>query len=132
MPNFKTHATTGAAIAGVVNLVWQWQRMNSSGNPPKDIGDFLSRIELIELGSVAVMGAAVGSIPDWLEPASNPNHRALFHSLLTAGGVAYAGFGKHTNQLNPDARALVQSLCMAYLSHLSLDATTPKGLPLIC
>jgi len=85
-------------------------------------------------GQLAVnmgLGLAFASLPDWIEPATNPNHRGFFHSLTGAGLVGYAMFGKHTNNIDVNSMDYLRSIGFSFLSHLVADATTPKSLPLI-
>jgi membrane-bound metal-dependent hydrolase YbcI (DUF457 family) len=78
---------------------------------------------------LAGVGALAASIPDWLEPATSPNHRGFFHSIAvlavliwivtrsTVGVVSIAG--------------LLTVAIMGYISHLAADACTRRGLPWI-
>lgn len=86
-----------------------------------------------------VLGAAAAALftnlPDLLEPATSPNHRAIFHSIAFA---AFLGSCLHQlNQWQPqsDSENLLKAVGMlalsAYLIHLALDFTTSKSLPLI-
>jgi membrane-bound metal-dependent hydrolase YbcI (DUF457 family) len=77
------------------------------------------------------LGLTFATLPDWIEPATNPNHRKFFHSLTTAGLVGYGMYGKHTHNINVNLLEYVRSIGFAYLSHLAADSTTPKSLPLI-
>ena len=77
------------------------------------------------------LGSTFATLPDWLEPATNPNHRKFFHSFTTAGIVCYGMYGKHTNKLNVNILDCIRSFGFTYLCHLAADATTPKSLPLI-
>lgn len=69
------------------------------------------------------IGYIVACLPDILEPASNPHHRKIFHSLL-ALGVFIVVTAKTENPL-------LKTLAASYTSHLILDGLTPFGLPLI-
>jgi inner membrane protein len=80
-------------------------------------------------------GAAFTCLPDVLEPATSPNHRQFFHSLLFAG-VLVGGLVKlHKWEAESSSDKFLRGLGMiaisAYLIHLALDATTPKSLPLV-
>lgn len=79
----------------------------------------------------ATLGALGGMLPDMLEPATNPNHRQFFHSLLF-GAVLFFGRDKlyEILGLNVQQKALCNSLLAGYSSHLVLDGITPKSLPL--
>lgn len=81
-----------------------------------------------------VGGAILTNLPDLLEPATSPNHRQFFHSLLFAG-VLVGGFVKlHKWEAESSSDKFLRGLGMvaisAYLIHLALDATTAKSLPL--
>ena len=83
-------------------------------------------------GTVA---ALFTNLPDILEPATSPNHRAIFHSLAFA---AFLGTCLHQlNRWQPQtgSEMLLKGVGMlavsAYLIHLALDFTTAKSLPLI-
>jgi len=80
----------------------------------------------------AGIGAGIGCLPDLLEPALHPWHRSLFHSVALNAGLAY---GVRQLWRNPAVRAetkvALTALSVAYISHPLLDATTPRGLPLV-
>ncbi len=74
-------------------------------------------------------------LPDILEPATSPNHRQFFHSVLFAG-LLIAVFLKLRNWKTEDeAEKLLKGVgevaIAAYLIHLALDATTSKSLPIL-
>lgn len=81
------------------------------------------------------LGAYLGKLPDWLEPATHPNHRQFFHSVAILAGCTYGI--KKLYEWNPETREKIwlRRLLLvggaAYLSHLVLDGMTPKSLPLI-
>ena len=130
MPDSKTHIPVGAAIGAGANLTWQLYNIFESPNPPNGFWETIERIDFLELVFFALGGAAVAALPDVIEPASNPNHRAMFHSLACAGAIGYGAFGKHTQKLSPESRHALQVAALSYLSHLLLDSGTPKGLPI--
>jgi membrane-bound metal-dependent hydrolase YbcI (DUF457 family) len=129
MPKLKTHLAAGAAVAGGANLAHQLCRLYDSPNPPATVREALGRINWGKVALFAAGGAAVASLPDILEPASHPNHRALLHSFSCAGALAYAAFGKHSKPWADDDKHVIHAAALAYLSHLLLDAGTPKSLP---
>ena len=131
MPNLKQHLTAGALVGGGANLAWQIVKLADSPEPPNGFWETVNRIDFLELAAFALGGAAVAALPDILEPATNPNHRALFHSLGCAGAIGYAVFGRHTQEWSPEPRMAVRIATLSYLSHLILDGGTPKGLPII-
>lgn len=83
----------------------------------------------------AGIGALCGTLPDLLEPACHPNHRQFFHGLACAGFVGAACY--HLYQWEPQTsgeeivRFLMLAVGGAFLTHLAMDAFSPKGLPLI-
>ena len=79
-----------------------------------------------------VVGAGVAILPDIIEPATSPMHRAFAHSLTTGGLVVLGTKNIYDNPEIPnEQKAIVGSLAGAYLSHLLLDAGTPAGLPAV-
>ena len=131
MPNLKRHLTVGAVVGGGANLAWQLAKMYSSPIPPKGLWETIECIDFVQLAAFAAGGAAIAALPDLLEPATSPNHRALFHSLACGGVICFAAFGKHTEDMEPGAKHSLRVAALSYLSHLFLDGGTPKGLPII-
>lgn len=94
---------------------------------------------------VGVFGGVGGSrVPDILEPATHPGHRAFFHGLAFNGAVTATAFRRAyqwrrevvaLGELATAEDRLLSALAVAsvggYASHIALDATTPSGLPLI-
>lgn len=110
-------------VAGAAVCVYLADKENSAGTPT------LKPV----LGGTAA--AFFTNLPDILEPATSPNHRAFFHSLAFA---ALLGAGLYKlNQWEPETDAekfwrVVGMLAgSAYLIHLTLDFTTSRSLPLI-
>lgn len=76
-------------------------------------------------------GIAAGCLPDVIEPALHPNHRATFHSAAAGSMFAFGGYKAFENgNLDEDARLTALVLSSAYVSHLILDAATPKSIPI--
>lgn len=123
--------TFSAVACGGANLAWQLYKINNSSQPPQGFWETVSRINFLELGFFTAGGAVIGALPDILEPATNPNHRDFFHSVVFGGAVLYGAFGKHSQKWHPNDRFAAASIALSYLSHLYLDSGTPKGLPLI-
>jgi membrane-bound metal-dependent hydrolase YbcI (DUF457 family) len=90
-------------------------------------------IDFIELVLFSIGGAIAGILPDIIEPAINPNHRSLFHSI-TALFILGEGNNLVWNQpdqaLTKDQKVAISMLSAAYLSHLATDGLTKKGLPI--
>lgn len=91
-------------------------------------------INLLELCLYSVGGAVAGVLPDVLEPATNPNHRSLFHSFTTFSMIikGNSSIWNESNQtLTKDRKVVISILSAAYCSHLITDSFTTKGLPLL-
>ncbi len=77
----------------------------------------------------------LASLPDWIEPATNPHHRQFFHSVVFAGGIAYGLKRAYQWQPESDGEKFLRHFLLiaggAYLIHLALDASTSRSLPLI-
>ena len=111
---------TGGAIAGLATAFLDQ-------NPPE---------ERILLGSLLTGSAIVGSkLPDILEPAIHAHHRKFCHSLLVLfGTVAAAYLLWNWRPSTPEERrwrAVLLGSLVGYASHLGMDATTPRCLPII-
>ncbi|WP_194855558.1 metal-dependent hydrolase [Alloalcanivorax venustensis] len=93
------------------------------------------RNDLAEISISTFAAYCMGRLPDILEPANNPLHRRFFHSMAMGGFVAYGGYKAY--QWRPDSwperamRAALVAGSIAYISHLALDAFTPRSLPLM-
>jgi membrane-bound metal-dependent hydrolase YbcI (DUF457 family) len=101
------------------------------------LGDRESKHGLVTARPIVggLAGALLTNLPDILEPATSPNHRAFFHSL-TFAAIVVAGMHK-LSQWEPqtDVDRFWKSLGMlagaSYLIHLALDFTTSRSLPLL-
>jgi len=90
------------------------------------------QVILSNLALSGLAGALSAALPDVLEPAVDPNHRSLCHGGLAVCGVAYGLRKVVTTAEMPDwLGALARGALVGYASHLVLDATSPKGLPLL-
>lgn len=130
MPNAKTHAAWGAAIGGLVAglVVYGEQRAKVNRGEAQEV----DWGKVLGWGLVgAGVGAVVGVLPDVLEPATHPGHRALFHSVAfgTVGTMGVRHLLERTE--DPELRKLILCAAASYGSHLVLDADTPLGLPVI-
>jgi inner membrane protein len=83
----------------------------------------------------AAAAAALTGLPDILEPATSPNHRAFFHSLAFAGLLGMGMKKMYDWEPETDGKKLLGQIALvagtAYLIHLALDFTTRKSLPLV-
>src|ERR1051325_7138183 len=100
MANAKQHAIIGAAVAGGLCLLVEITRASAS----PDNRPLWQRIDYGKVAAFAVVGAALGLLPDLLEPATSPNHRRFFHSPTTIGCVISGVVGKHTERWPPDTQ----------------------------
>jgi hypothetical protein len=147
MPSRRVHTTAGA----LTGAPYAWYTAQTT--------DELDR--MVE-GLGGGMGGAVGALlPDVLEPALTPNHRALAHSVIAGLGVASVRLDEwraqcRTNADTYRAKALalpandpgrwlywlvelfwrlaagfLAGLQAGYVSHLALDACTPRSVPLV-
>lgn len=85
--------------------------------------------------SIAGFAAVIGGLaPDVLEPATNSNHRSLCHSWGSMAAVC-TGLSKiplnNENNFKDALNVAFRSAGVGYASHLAIDSTTPKGLPLL-
>jgi membrane-bound metal-dependent hydrolase YbcI (DUF457 family) len=83
----------------------------------------------------STMGWACGTLPDLLEPATNPNHRQLLHSILFAGFLCY-GLNRLYDWEPRTESERVRKYALLFAGgangiHLVMDAMTPKSLPVI-
>ena len=120
MPNQITHSVAGALSSLIVAMFDKNDNHETVHDP------FWA----------AVVGAVSGRLPDILEPAlRNPHHRQFFHSFVV---LVAAGYGlKKVYEWKPEdnLEALVRGALLfagaGYISHLLLDATTARSLPII-
>ena len=122
MANARQHLMISAALGATLNVVKQL--VQRSFDPTR-------RFDWVELAAFSAIGGLFGVMPDLLEPATSPNHRAFFHSALFGAAAFYATHGRHTRRWSGEAQDVARVICYCYLSHLASDATTPKGLPII-
>lgn len=120
--NAKQHGCLGA-VAGTGYTLFKYLRKKSD--------DSETSFPWCELAINMGLGFALASLPDWIEPATNPNHRKFFHSLAMAGLVGYGMYGKHTQDADENLLITIRAIGMSYLCHLAADATTRKSIPLL-
>lgn len=81
------------------------------------------------------LAAFLGSLPDWIEPATNPHHRQFFHSVAFLCGVGYVTYRIYRWQPETPGQQIAKWLGVvaggAYLVHLACDATTPRSIPML-
>ena len=83
----------------------------------------------------ATLGSLIATLPDLLEPATNPHHRQFFHRVTFAaivGGLAWKiKEWQPVDDVEDAPRFLLLVGCSAYLIHLGMDALTKRSLPLL-
>jgi membrane-bound metal-dependent hydrolase YbcI (DUF457 family) len=74
-----------------------------------------------------------GIAPDTLEPALNPNHRAIGHSVAMGAWLAQLGISACGKKAESQEfqKILLATAILSYVSHLVADAFTPKRLPVL-
>lgn len=117
--NAAAHQLTAGAFAGFL-LAKKEQKAGQSTLEPV-IGGFAAAI--------------LTKLPDLLEPATSPNHRQFFHSIVFASLLGLALHKLREWQPDDPAHKFWRKAGMlaisAYLVHLALDFTTAKSLPFI-
>lgn len=135
MPDGRTHLIAGTACGAFLSLVIQ-DRLHE--NKQLDPGHLL-----LSTGT----GAAVSRLPDILEPAVHPSHRAFFHSFAFGAVLGFGAVqvGKKIKEKRDKRKALgIQQMSgteillgivligiIVVILHLLMDGFTRKGLPLI-
>ena len=127
MANSKEHSDVGELIGLGLGIASYFVKQNNTPN---------SEFNLLELAGYAAGGYGLGHIasklPDIIEPATHPNHRKTFHSLVAASAVTWGTIKLVTDtDMNHETKTVAAVAGAAYLSHLAMDADTPKGLPII-
>lgn len=116
MPNKQDHAIIGG-VASLIGYCAIMRFLNEKPNPKTAAG-------------CTLVGAGIGTLPDELDPPTNPRHRRFAHSS-TMGGAIVAGTSKMMGspELSNEQKAILGALAAAYLSHLLFDSDTPAGIP---
>lgn len=145
MPNFAEHARAGAVV-GLVAAAY------SARNAPTEQ-------QIVESVGGLIGGYLGGILPDVLEPANSPHHRQLAHSVVTATAFSLGRYAEWQAACRSRAGEAAQRLAACapgspersraerdvflfrllagflvgvaagYVSHLALDARTPRGIP---
>src|SRR5258708_1613999 len=80
--------------------------------------------------AAAFIGAPAGLVLDLMEPATNPCHRSVCHSVVAAAAVGILAKQLWIDPIiSPQARVWSTAFLAGIGSHYLLDSTTPKGLP---
>lgn len=117
MPSKSEHMIIG----GVIGLACYLGQKNLTRTTPSLPGTVASTL----------LGGIAGTLPDIIEPATNTNHRGLFHSVVFGTGLSYILKDIAKSNLSGEGKLLSAILGFGYLSHLSMDSKTSRGLPAI-
>ena len=80
----------------------------------------------------SILGGVGGTLPDIIEPPTNPNHRRFFHSASLGTLLTYLLKNiADSKTISQDGKLISAILGLSYLSHLAEDSGTNKGIPLI-
>ncbi|WP_022944242.1 metal-dependent hydrolase [Pseudoalteromonas ruthenica] len=120
MANGDAHSFAGTAVGLAVPLI--------------DKDTIKETPELLLAGPL--VGNFFGKLPDIIEPAfKNPNHRQFFHSVAVLAAVGYGVKKAYDWQPEDKFEKVIRGILLCagagYLSHLALDAITPRNLPLV-
>ncbi|MGD9493123.1 MAG: hypothetical protein AB7V36_07185 [Bacteroidales bacterium] len=130
MGNFKKHASTGAVVGGLSGLIIdttnQYNRIKCGQQEKFEWLELIVNI----MGGTA-LGTMTGILPDFLEPAKHPNHRKFFHSLTAASAIGIGLYKASISNLPTEIKTTINVAGLGYISHLIVDARTPKCLPII-
>lgn len=126
MPDKNEHLKLGSIVGGglaISKYLWdQWSK-----------NEQINWFDLLKWAGLGVFGGGCAAmLPDYLEPASNPRHRSVFHSVLSLGVVTSGTyfFCQNTDS-SMFAKMLLTISAGGYASHLIADSQTPYGLPFI-
>ncbi|MCV2883436.1 metal-dependent hydrolase [Aestuariibacter sp. AA17] len=120
MANGYAHSFAGTAVGLAVPLM--------------DKDTIKETPELLVAGPL--VGNFFGKLPDIIEPAfKNPNHRQFFHSIALLAAVGYGVKKAYDWQPEDRFEKVIRGILLCagagYLSHLALDAITPRSHPLV-
>lgn len=121
MANAIAHRLGAGLTVGLTSLVYELNRSE--------------QVELIRPVAASSLAVLTGTLPDILEPATNPRHRQFMHSVAFAVAVGYGMYKLYRWKPVDDWGKFLQFVGLvaggAYLVHLAMDACTPASLPLI-
>lgn len=117
MPNAAAHKTGAAIAVGLITATATYKQDNA----------------FVKTTIASALAHFMGTLPDLLEPATNPNHRQFFHSLTFLGLVGTGMYKLYQWEAEDELDKLIRFALLAaggaYVTHLLMDSTTPKGLP---
>jgi len=119
MPNAAAHKTGAAITVGLITAAATYKQDNA----------------FVKTATASALAHFMGTLPDLLEPATNPNHRQCFHSLAFLGLVGAGMYKLYRWETEDEIDKLIRFALLAtggaYVTHLLMDSTTPKGLPIL-
>lgn len=80
------------------------------------------------------IGIAAGAAPDIFEPATDPHHRGLGHSVALGTALtklAITNCNRENGNLEEFLKIAAAVVTVSYVVHLIADGFTPNGLPLL-
>lgn len=81
------------------------------------------------------LATLTASLPDVIEPATNPYHRQFFHSVAFASLLGYGLYRLYKWEAQEEWQRAIRFgglvIGGSYLFHLALDACTPSSLALV-
>jgi len=120
MSNAATHMLRAATMVGGAHVAHDLHRHGQITAAP------------VLTGGLATL---LASLPDWIEPATNPHHRQFFHSVTFACALGYGTYRLYQWEPETTGEGLLRWFLLvatgAYLAHLICDAGTPRSLPLL-
>lgn len=90
-------------------------------------------VDLGNAGLAFIGGVAGGRTPDWIEPATDPNHRGSCHSAAALGADLWIlrSYAKGKVPVHEPMHILARSFVVGHAIHLTVDGCTPRGIPVL-
>ena len=143
MPNKKQHRQVSSVVGGAAAALYCYSKERQVGHT------------LIWVLGGYLGGRLVGSLPDFLDRPTSPNHRGLGHAVVPNVILISASWSRardlikyldeHAERFKDEdslkgllfefgcylACGMIVGVFVGHLAHLAADFCTPKGLPLI-
>lgn len=130
MPRRARHIKDGLLVGGAVGVLWNTMgQLNARSNDPNRPFDWQE--VFIHGAAGAAAGGVAATLPDLLEPADHPYHRAFFHSATAGSLVLYATSPAQNGHLSALAQTSLLAGGAGYAAHLAADSLTPHGIRLL-
>jgi inner membrane protein len=120
MPNFTEHCGLSAVVSAGTYF---WMCRYYHRQPT-----------LGELLVCEGIGLTAGVAPDIFEPATDPHHRALGHSVALGTVLtkfAITNCSRENSNWEEFVKIATAVVTVSYLAHLIADALTPRSIPLL-